>query len=203
MYAVHIRAHTQTTTTPSLSSLPPPRLFVVRERSPRSLGTQSISVPRLPARHNYFTKRTDFATITSRASLSLPLSLFLFLSPGEETEQKARARACSSSAEEIFLTARCHRVRPTEITDEDNVRSSTSVTVQERERECRVSPAKYYISYRRRIPKKCRKRKKESNIFLTIGSEKKHPNFRITDRIAFFLTFLSRLCDFKFYLKRF
>lgn len=42
------------------------------------------------------------------------------------------ARACGTSTEEIFLTARCHRVRPTEITDEDSERSSTPVTVQER-----------------------------------------------------------------------
>lgn len=85
-------------------------------RSHRALGTRSISVPRLPARHNYFAKRTD-----SR--------LYPRLSRGDRTKS---VRLCGTSAEEIFLTARCHRVRPTEITDEDSERSSTSVTVQER-----------------------------------------------------------------------
>jgi len=53
-------------------------------------------------------------------------------SPDCRGDRTKSARACGTSAEEIFLTARCHRVRPTEITDEDSERSSTPVTVQER-----------------------------------------------------------------------
>lgn len=93
--------------------LPARRLFVMR-RTHRALSTRSISVPRLPARHNYFAKHR-FATIAPTAG-------------GDRTKS---ARACGTSEEEIFLTARCHRVRPTEITDEDSERSSTPVTVQE------------------------------------------------------------------------
>lgn len=84
-------------------------------RTRDALGTRSISVPRLPARHNYFAKHR-FATVA----------------PTAEGDRTKSARACGTSAEEIFLTARCHRVRPTEITDEDSERSSTPVTVQER-----------------------------------------------------------------------
>lgn len=53
-------------------------------------------------------------------------------SPDCRGDRTKSARACGMSAEEIFLTARCHRVRPTEITDEDSEKSSTPVTVQER-----------------------------------------------------------------------
>lgn len=85
--------------------------------SPRALGTQSISVPRL----------LDRRIITSRSAQIRDYSPDY--SRGDRTKS---ARACGTSAEEIFLTARCHRVRPTEITDEDSERSSTPVTVQER-----------------------------------------------------------------------
>lgn len=72
--------------------------------------------------------------------------LSLDLPPGIITSRSAQIRdyslayrdkrtksthACGTSTEEIFLTTRCHRVRPTEITDEDSERSSTPVTVQE------------------------------------------------------------------------
>ncbi|KYN36703.1 hypothetical protein ALC56_08494, partial [Trachymyrmex septentrionalis] len=53
-------------------------------------------------------------------------------SPDCRGDRTKSARACGTSTEEIFLTARCHRVRPTEITDEDSERSSTPVTWQER-----------------------------------------------------------------------
>jgi len=52
-------------------------------------------------------------------------------SPDCRGDRTKSARACGTSTEEIFLTTRCHRVRPTEITDEDSERSSTPVTLQE------------------------------------------------------------------------